>query len=54
MRNINLEVWEDDEFIITINGKPIGATINERNGRSVIEWLKYVNLKELQKLESEK
>ncbi len=42
MKNIKLERWEDDEFIITINDKPVGATVNERNGLVVLEWLKYV------------
>ncbi|KKM26152.1 hypothetical protein LCGC14_1587610 [marine sediment metagenome] len=52
MKNIKLERWEADEFIITINGKLVGATVNESCGKVVIEWLKYVNYKELIKTEN--
>ncbi len=41
MENIKLERWEGDEFIITINDKPVGSTVNARTGEVILNWLKH-------------
>jgi len=35
-----LERWEDDEFIICINGKPFGGTVYKKQGMVILTWLK--------------
>ena len=37
---INYEAWEDGEFVITINGKPVGNTLSQRNAVDMTSWLK--------------
>ena len=47
MEKLKLERWEADEFIITINGNPVGPTVNANVGNNIIEWLKRVNIEDL-------
>lgn len=35
-----VEKWEDDEYIITLNGKPVGQTVTFHEGQDIVEWLK--------------
>lgn len=37
---VELVRWEDDEFIIEIDGKPIGSTLMLGGGRVISEWLR--------------
>ena len=32
--------WEDDEFVITLNGKPVGYTLHEKDAKTISRWLK--------------
>lgn len=36
---VKLERWEDDEFIVTVDGLIVGPTLSEREGRDVLRWL---------------
>ena len=31
--------WEADEFIIEVDGKPVGETLTDRRADSILEWL---------------
>jgi hypothetical protein len=42
-----LERWEDDEFIITINNKPIGGTVTKGQGESLLVWLNQSGLRDI-------
>ena len=39
MSKVTCEHWEDTDWIICINGKPIGMTVTEKNGKIIKEWL---------------
>ncbi len=47
MEEVKLEKWEADEFIITIKGKPVGPTVNAKEGNSIIEWLIRTSVEDL-------
>lgn len=34
-----LQKWEDDEYVICINGKPAGQTVSKGCGYSILGWL---------------
>ena len=36
---IDLERWEADEYVITINGKPVGQTLGKTDAMLVTRWL---------------
>ena len=36
---VKSEAWEDDEVIITFDGKPVGATLSKREGAAVEYWM---------------
>jgi len=36
---IKAEHWEDDEFVITIDGKPVGQTMHLRDAAFILRWL---------------
>ena len=40
MDEIRLSRWEEDEYIVEINGNPIGGTVTKANGEMIISWLK--------------
>lgn len=48
---VELVRWEDDEFIIEIDGEPIGPTLTLETGRVVSEWLQ-TNSKKLMLVET--
>lgn len=37
---IKLEAWDGEGKIVTLNGKPIGPEVNEKDGKIITEWLK--------------
>ena len=51
MKNIiKVEHWEThDEFIITLNDKPIGGTVREKTGLMIKQWLDEGGLSEIVK-----
>lgn len=36
---ISYAKWEDDEFIITMNGAPLGRTVSEGEAKFLVGWL---------------
>lgn len=34
------EIWDDGDYIITANGKPIGMTVSKKDGIIISNWLK--------------
>lgn len=36
---IKVERWEDEDFIITVNGKPVGHTLSQFNAKDTATWL---------------
>lgn len=34
-----MSIWEDNEYIIEKDGKPIGSTITKTNAESILLWL---------------
>ena len=36
---IDLERWEADEYVITINGKPVGQILGKTHAMLVTRWL---------------
>ena len=36
---IGLEHWEDDEYVVTLDGKPCGKTLHLREVQDVGAWL---------------
>lgn len=38
-RRIKAEAWEADEDIITVDGVPVGMTVNRRHSRAVRDWI---------------
>ena len=49
---LSQERWEDDEDIVTLNGKPVGATISHKNRLEFDRWWESVK-EELLKRETE-
>ena len=43
---VTLDRWEGDEFIIVINGKPIGSTLTKGQGEIILRWLENRNLED--------
>lgn len=43
MPDVKVEAWEDGDYIITVNGKPVGATLSELGARTVAEWFRRSN-----------
>ena len=35
-----MSIWEDDEYIIEKEGKPIGSTLTKRRAESILLWLR--------------
>ena len=42
----NVEIWEHGEYIITINGSPVGYTLDKRDAIIIKDWLN-CSIKEL-------
>ena len=36
---IQVEIWEGDERVITVGGKPVGGTISKRDSQVIRNWL---------------
>ncbi len=36
---ITLEAWEDSDYVICINSKPVGGAVSKSRGESIREWL---------------
>ena len=36
---VNLELWEDDEYVITLGGTPVGQTLSAKEGLRIRDWL---------------
>lgn len=49
MKNIDYQRWEDDEFVITIDGKPIGQTLHEKDAKIFCKWLRHGGYDEIVK-----
>jgi len=37
-KRVTIERWEDDEFIICIDGNPVGGTISEAQAKNIPEY----------------
>jgi len=37
---VTLRRWEDDEFIICIDDKPVGGVVTEKIGLIICDWLR--------------
>lgn len=44
---MKLERWDDDEFIIVVNGMPTGPTVTKQSGATILSWLEN-SVKELE------
>ena len=40
---IKVEHWEEDEYVVTIDGKSFGRTLHKRDADIVADWLKSAN-----------
>jgi hypothetical protein len=40
MDEVKMELWEADEYIITVRGKPVGCTLSQEAARRTAEWLR--------------
>lgn len=49
---IEIEHWEADEFIITLNGKVLGYSLNKRDAELIAGWLRSAAKDILSALES--
>jgi hypothetical protein len=38
-RIIRAESWEGDEYVITLDGRPIGRTLHRTDAKLIINWL---------------
>ena len=38
-KRLKLERWEADEYIVTLDGGPIGGTLSKRDGEVIMRWL---------------
>ena len=38
MADFKIESWEDDEKIITYDGKPIGCSLSPDEARAILRW----------------
>ena len=36
---IRYAAWENGEYIITVDGKPIGCTVSEHEATVIVKWL---------------
>lgn len=44
---IKYETWDDDEFVIVVNGKPVGYTVKERDAKIISNWLYSASLNDI-------
>lgn len=41
---VKLELWEDDEYVVTLGGQPFGPTVGYREGKQIVHWLIHTQL----------
>ena len=39
MFKIDYKTWDGDEFVLCINDKPFGQSLNEKDAKTISEWL---------------
>jgi len=37
---IDYERWESDEYVVTVNGRPVGQTRPKGKAKEIVRWLK--------------